>query len=79
MAKKYIVTEGILTKFVSSVMDNIVDGQRQKNKKMLKKAHDAKLVKLEAEAAQAVKNFQDYIESKVDPSDKEQADFIKNL
>jgi hypothetical protein len=74
MAKKYIVTEGILTKFVSSVMDNIVDGQRQKNKKMLKKAHDAKLVKLEAEAAQAVKNFTDYIESNIKNKDK-----LKNL
>ena len=40
MAKKQSLNEGILNKFVTKVMDNIINNQRQKNKKMLDTAHD---------------------------------------
>ena len=61
---KYKLTEGILTSFVGKVMDNIIDNNRQKNLKVLKKTGDVKLQKLEKEAAKAVENFQDYVKSK---------------
>ena len=60
---KYKLTEGILTSFVGKVMDNIIDNNRQKNLKVLKKTGDAKLQKLEKNAAKAVQDFQDYVKS----------------
>lgn len=61
---KFKLTEGILQSFVSKVMGNIVDNQRQKNAKALKKAHDKKLEKLEKEAAKAIQNFTSYVRDK---------------
>ena len=61
---KYKLTEGILTSFVSKVMDNIIDNNRKKNQKALKKAGDKQLEKLEKEAAQAVNNFKNYVREK---------------
>ena len=61
---KYKLTEGILTSFVGKVMDNIIDNNRKKNQKALKKAGDKQLEKLEKEAAQAVNNFKNYVREK---------------
>ena len=61
---KYKLKEGILTSFVGKVMDNIIDNNRQKNLKVLKKTGDVKLQKLEKEAAKAVQDFQDYVKEK---------------
>jgi len=61
---KFKLTEGILTNFVGKVMDNIIDNNRKKNLKVLKKTGDKELQKLEKDAAQAVQNFQDYVRKK---------------
>ena len=67
MAKKQSLNEGILNKFVTKVMDNIINNQRQKNKKMLATAHDKMLADLEAKAAKSLQDFRKYAESKYSP------------
>ena len=67
MAKKQSLNEGILNKFVTKVMDNIINNQRQKNKKMLDTAHDKKLADLEAKATKSLQDFRKYAESKYSP------------
>ena len=67
MAKKQSLNEGILNKFVTKVMDNIINNQRQKNKKMLDTAHDKKLADLEAKAVKSLQDFRKYAESKYSP------------
>ena len=61
MAKNKLIREGILTKFVSTITQNIINKQRQKNQKALK--NDPKLKKLGAELAQAVDKFQKGVEA----------------
>ena len=59
MAKKYIVKEGILTKFVSALTQNIIDKKRAKNQKALK--NDPVLRKMEDKLAKDIQDFQDFI------------------
>jgi hypothetical protein len=72
MAKNKLIREGILTKFVSTITQNIINKQRQKNQKALK--NDPKLKKLEAEFAQAVDKFQKGVEAY---TGKSREDFAK--
>ena len=61
MSKKYIVKEGVLSKFLGGIAQNIIDKKRAKNMKALK--NDPKLKKLEAELAKKMKEFEDHIDS----------------
>ena len=70
LKEKYIVKEGVLRSFVNSVMDNIVNKERQKNKKALSKAHDAKLEQLEKKAAAAIDDFTNYLEDNISDETK---------
>ena len=74
MAKKYIVKEGILTKFVSALTQNIIDKKRAKNQKALK--NDPVLRKMEDKLAKDIQDFQDYVEKKTGRSNDE---FLKML
>tara|TARA_Y100000004_G_C8749747_1_gene341863 strand:- start:50 stop:271 length:222 start_codon:yes stop_codon:yes gene_type:complete len=59
MSKKYIVKEGVLSKFLGGIAQNIIDKKRAKNMKALK--NDPKLKKLEAELAKKMKEFEDQV------------------
>tara|TARA_Y100000310_G_C20454804_1_gene702513 strand:+ start:233 stop:463 length:231 start_codon:yes stop_codon:yes gene_type:complete len=74
MAKKYVVKEGILTKFVGAITSNIINNQRAKNKKALK--NDKELQRLENEAAKSLNNLKDYVD---DNTDMSRDDFIKKF
>ena len=74
MAKKYIVKEGILTKFVSALTQNIIDKKRAKNQKALK--NEPVLRKMEDKLAKDIQDFQDYVEKKTGRSNDE---FLKML
>tara|TARA_B100000131_G_C17951885_1_gene546787 strand:- start:626 stop:856 length:231 start_codon:yes stop_codon:yes gene_type:complete len=74
MAKKYIVKEGILSKFVSALTQNIIDKKRAKNQKALK--NDPVLRKMEDKLAKDIQDFQDYVEKKTGRSNDE---FLKML
>ena len=70
MSKKYIVNEGILTKFLGGIAQNIIDKKRAKNVKALKNA--PKLKKLESELAQKMSEFEDHIKSNLDQDSRDQ-------
>jgi hypothetical protein len=69
MSKKYIVNEGILSKFLGGITQNIIDKKRTKNMKALK--NDPKLKKLEIELAQKMEEFEDHIKNNVDQDSKD--------
>ena len=75
MAKKYIVKEGILSKFVGALTKNIIDKKRQKNAKALK--NDPKLRKLEDELAKKMKDLESYVSNKTGMTDDEFLDKLK--
>ena len=72
--KKYIVKEGILTKFVGAITKNIIDNQRKKNQKALK--NDKELQKLEKKVADSIDNLKDYVDNKTGMSEE---DFLKRI
>ena len=72
--KKYIVKEGILTKFVGAITKNIIDNQRKKNVKALK--NDKELQKLEKKVADSIDNLKSYVDDKTDMS---KDDFLKKF
>ena len=74
MAKKYLVKEGILTKFVSAVTNNIITDKRAKNQKALK--NDPVLKKMEAKLAKDIQDFEDYVSKKTNMTDDE---FFKKI
>ena len=73
MSKKYIVKEGVLSKFLGGIAQNIIDKKRAKNMKALK--NDPKLKKLEAELAKKMKEFEDHIKDNF--SEKDRGKFSK--
>ena len=74
MAKKYQLKEGILSKFVSAVTNNIITKKRKKNLKALK--NDTVLKKMEAKLAKDLQDFEDYLDDKTGES---QEDFLKRI
>ena len=74
MAKKYQLNEGILSKFVSAVTNNIITKKRKKNLKALK--NDPVLKKMEAKLAKDLQDFEDYLDDKTGES---QEDFLKRI
>ncbi len=74
MAKKYIVKEGILSKFVSALTQNIIDKKRAKNQKALK--NDPVLKKMEAKLAKDIEDFKKAVEDRTGES---QDDFLKRM
>tara|TARA_Y100000361_G_C11121300_1_gene323369 strand:- start:954 stop:1184 length:231 start_codon:yes stop_codon:yes gene_type:complete len=74
MAKKYIVKEGILSKFVSALTQNIIDKKRVKNQKALK--NDPVLKKMEAKLAKDIEDFKKAVEDRTGES---QEDFLKRM
>ena len=74
MAKKYIVKEGILSKFVSALTQNIIDKKRVKNQKALK--NDPVLKKMEAKLAKDIEDFKKAVE---DRNGESQEDFLKRM
>ena len=48
----------------------------EQSKKILKKAHDAELERLEKKAAEAIGNFKDYLSNQMTDDEK---DYISNL
>tara|TARA_Y100001938_G_C7989186_1_gene378555 strand:+ start:341 stop:571 length:231 start_codon:yes stop_codon:yes gene_type:complete len=74
MAKKYIVKEGILSKFVGALTQNIIDKKRAKNQKVLK--NDPVLKKMEAKLAKDIEDFKKAVEDRTGES---QDDFLKRM
>ncbi len=74
MAKKYIVKEGILSKFVGALTQNIINNKRAKNQKVLK--NDPVLKKMEAKLAKDIENFTKAVEDRTGES---QEDFLKRM
>ena len=72
--KKYIMKEGILTKFVGAITKNIIDNQRKKNQKALK--NDKELQKLEKKVADSIDNLKSYVDDNTDIS---QDDYLKKF
>jgi hypothetical protein len=70
MSEKYIVKEGILSKFLGGIAQNIIDKKRAKNMKALK--NSPKLRKLEKELADKVAEFEDHIKQNLDQDSKDQ-------